>query len=212
MAPLIVLAAFGQHANAPAVLTPKAEEIDAQGLPAVPGVGEKVAVMETSVGRIVIMFLEGAAPHHVANFQDLAEKKFYDGTRFHRCIPGFMVQGGDPYTRNLESSSAWGTGGYVEGGAKRQVKAEFNKIHHVRGIVSMARSADPDSASSQFFIVTSDSQFLDGKYSAFGKVVQGMDVADKIVKTGDANDNGRVAPSEAVVVKSVTVKTWPLKD
>lgn len=143
----MVLALLGQQANPPPFLPHTIEKIDAQGLPEVPGVGDKVAVLDTSLGRIVFMFLDAAAPLHVANFQSLADKKFYDGTRFHRCIPGFMIQGGDPYTRNLEASTAWGTGGYTENGAKRTVKAEFNKINHLRGIVSMARSSDPDSAS-----------------------------------------------------------------
>jgi peptidyl-prolyl cis-trans isomerase B (cyclophilin B) len=212
MAGLMALVAVGQQANPPKFLPRITREIDSQGIPNEPGGGDKVAVLETSLGRVVIMFLPGGAPNHVTNFKALAEKKFYDGSRFHRCIPGFMVQGGDPYTKQIEKSSAWGTGGNVaEDGTRVTVAAEFNNLRHLRGIVSMARSSDPDSASSQFFIVTSDSSFLDHKYTAFGKVVRGMDVVDKIVATGDANANGRVKPEEAVVLKSVTIQEWPLK-
>jgi peptidyl-prolyl cis-trans isomerase B (cyclophilin B) len=135
----------------------------------------KVAELHTSAGEIDIRFFPDVAPNHVKNFIDLAEKGFYNGTKFHRIIQGFMIQGGDPNTIS-GSPSTWGTGG-----SGKNVNAEFNSISHKRGIVSMARSSSPNSASSQFFIVTSDSTFLDNQYTVFGQVTKGMDVADKIV-------------------------------
>jgi cyclophilin family peptidyl-prolyl cis-trans isomerase len=135
----------------------------------------KVAELHTSAGEIDIRFFPDVAPNHVKNFIDLAEKGFYNGTKFHRVIPGFMIQGGDPNTVS-GSPSTWGTGG-----SGKNVNAEFNPVSHKRGIVSMARSSSPNSASSQFFIVTSDSTFLDNQYTVFGQVTKGMDVADKIV-------------------------------
>ncbi len=137
----------------------------------------KVAELHTSAGEIDIRFFPDVAPNHVKNFIDLAEKGFYTGTKFHRVIPGFMVQGGDPNTVS-GSPSAWGTGG-----SGKNVAAEFNSVSHKRGIVSMARSNDPNSASSQFFIVTSDSTFLDRQYTVFGQVTKGMEIADKIVNS-----------------------------
>lgn len=115
------------------------------------------------------------APETVRNFEKLAGSGFYDGTLFHRIIPGFMIQGGDPNTKGGDQST-WGNGG-----PGYTIKAEFNARPHKRGAVSMARASDPDSAGSQFFIVTTDSLFLDRQYTAFGEVVEGMDVADKIV-------------------------------
>ena len=135
----------------------------------------KVAELHTSAGEIDIRFFPDVAPNHVKNFIDLAEKGFYTGTKFHRVIPGFMIQGGDPNTVS-GSPSTWGTGG-----SGKNVGAEFNAVKHVRGIVSMARSSDPNSASSQFFIMVASYPSLDGQYSAFGQVTKGMDVADKIV-------------------------------
>jgi dolichyl-diphosphooligosaccharide--protein glycosyltransferase len=135
----------------------------------------KVAELHTSAGEIDIRFFPDVAPNHVKNFIDLAEKGFYNGSKFHRVIPGFMIQGGDPNTVS-GSPLTWGTGG-----SGTNVNAEFNSVSHKRGIVSMARSNSPNSASSQFFIVMSDSTFLDNKYTVFGQVTKGMDVADKIV-------------------------------
>ena len=144
---------------------------------------EKFVVLETNLGIIVIEFFHEDAPNHTDNFIGLAESGFYDGTIFHRIIPGFMIQGGDPNTISGDPST-WGTGGSAE-----RVDAEFNTIKHNRGIVSMARSADPDSAGSQFFIVTGDSTFLDREYTVFGQVADGMEVADKIVNLPrDEND------------------------
>src|SRR5258706_548091 len=135
----------------------------------------KVAELHTSAGEIDIRFYPDIAPNHVKNFIDLAEKGFYNGTKFHRVIPGFMIQGGDPNTVSGPPST-WGTGD-----SGKNIDAEFNSVSHKRGIVSMARSNSPNSASSQFFIVTSDSTFLNNQYTVFGQVTKGMDVADKIV-------------------------------
>src|SRR5579859_1859420 len=144
---------------------------------------DKVAELHTTAGEIDIRFFPDVAPNHVKNFIDLAQKGFYNGTKFHRVIPGFMFQSGDPNTKTNDTSS-WGTGG-----SGKNVAAEFNTISHKRGIVSMARASDPNSASSQFFIVVKDSPFLDRQYTVFGQVTKGMDVADKIVNAPrHAND------------------------
>lgn len=158
---------------------------------------DKVAEMKTSKGTIVIRFFPDVAPGHVKNFLELSKSGFYNGVKFHRVIPGFMIQGGDPNTKNADQS-LWGTGG-----SGKNLKAEFNKIHHKRGIVSAARSGHPDSASSQFFIVVGDSGFLDNQYTVFGEVVSGMEVADKIVT---APKNSRDVPNEPVSIESVTVR------
>ena len=135
----------------------------------------KVAEVHTSAGEIDIRFFPDVAPNHVKNFIDLAEKGFYNGSKFHRVIPGFMIQGGDPNTIS-GSPSTWGTGG-----SGKNIDAEFNSVKHKRGILSMARSNSPNSASSQFFIMVADAPSLDNQYSAFGQVTKGMDVVDKIV-------------------------------
>jgi peptidyl-prolyl cis-trans isomerase B (cyclophilin B) len=140
--------------------------------------------IETNLGSIQFKLLPELAPEHVRNFVKLAQSGFYDGTLFHRIIPGFMIQGGDPNTKDTNLKSQWGMGG-----PGYNIKAEFNTRSHLRGIISMARSQDPDSAGSQFFIVTSDSTFLDREYTVFGEVTDGMDVADKIVNLPrDGND------------------------
>ena len=141
------------------------------------------AIIKTNFGNIKFNLLPEIAPETVRNFTSLAESGFYNETLFHRVIPKFMIQGGDPNTKKSDKS-AWGTGG-----PGYNIKAEFNSRSHLRGIVSMARSSDPDSAGSQFFIVTSDSTFLDREYTVFGQVADGMDVADKIVNLPrDGND------------------------
>ncbi|MDI1494779.1 MAG: peptidyl-prolyl cis-trans isomerase [Cenarchaeum symbiont of Oopsacas minuta] len=141
------------------------------------------AVIETNHGSIKINLLPDLAPESVRNFVKLAQSGFYNGTLFHRVIPGFMIQGGDPNTKN-KAKETWGTGG-----PGYMIKAEFNARSHKRGIVSMARSQDPNSAGSQFFIVTTDSAFLDRQYTVFGEVTEGMDIADIIVKLPkDGND------------------------
>ena len=161
---------------------------------------KEVAVLETSMGKIVLEFFPGAAPKHVANFKQLARSGFYNGTKFHRVIPGFMIQGGDPNSKDNDRTND-GTG---NSGTK--VPAEFNAIPHKRGILSMARSQDPNSASCQFFIVVKDSNFLDNQYSAFGRVIEGMDVADKIVSVKrDERDN----PLQPVTIQKVTIEPRP---
>ena len=140
--------------------------------------------IETNLGNIQFNLLPELAPEHVRNFIKLAQDGFYDGTLFHRVIPGFMIQGGDPNTKDSNLKNQWGMGG-----PGYNIKAEFNSRSHLRGIISMARSQDPDSAGSQFFIITSDSTFLDREYTVFGEVTDGMDVADKIVNLPrDGND------------------------
>jgi cyclophilin family peptidyl-prolyl cis-trans isomerase len=156
-----------------------------------------IATLQTDMGDIQIKFFYDKAPKHVENFVDLASKGFYDGTLFHRVIPGFMIQGGDPNTKKAEDPvHPYGTGGNGD----NHLKAEFNDTPHKRGIVSMARSADPNSASSQFFIVVKDSGFLDRQYTAFGEVLSGMDVADKIA-TAPRGANDR--PNQPIHIKKV---------
>ena len=158
---------------------------------------DKVAELHTTAGQINIRFFPDIAPNHVRNFLDLAGQGFYDGTRFHRVIPGFMIQGGDPNTKS-DAAHTWGTGG-----SPNKLKAEFNAISHKRGIVSMARSNHPDSASSQFFIVVADSTFLDKQYTVFGQVTKGMEIADAIVKAPKgANDR----PNDPVAITQVVVR------
>ena len=141
------------------------------------------ALIETNFGNIKIKLLPEIAPETVRNFITLTKSSFYDGTLFHRVIPKFMIQGGDPNTKESDKSR-WG-----QGGPGYNLKAEFNSRSHLRGIVSMARASDPDSAGSQFFIVTSDSTFLDKQYTVFAEVVEGLEIADKIVNLPrDGND------------------------
>ncbi len=159
--------------------------------------GTARAIIKTKFGDMEIRFFEDRAPKHVENFLTLAKKGFYDGTIFHRVIPGFMIQGGDPNTKDLNKKEAYGMGG-----PGHMVKAEFNDTPHKRGIVSMARAQDPDSAGSQFFIVVEDSRFLDNKYTAFGEVVTGIGVADKIVsQPRDKRDNPLERIEMTVIVK-----------
>ena len=133
------------------------------------------AQIETKFGDIDVEFFHEDAPKTVENFMKLVKSGFYDGLVFHRIVPGFVIQGGDPNTKNVADRRKWGTGG-----PGWTVKAEFNKNKHSRGALSMARSQDPNSAGSQFFIVLKDSSFLDGQYTVFGRVRSGMDAVDKI--------------------------------
>jgi peptidyl-prolyl cis-trans isomerase B (cyclophilin B) len=152
-----------------------------------------LAVLETSQGDITVRFLHAKAPNHARNFLALARSGFYEGTLFHRVIPGFMIQGGDPYTKDPSKANRFGTGGQTdEKGRPVNINAEFNDVKHRRGVLSMARAADPDSASSQFFIVVKDSFFLDRQYTAFAEIVKGLDVADRIVteSQSDTSDPG----------------------
>ncbi len=150
------------------------------------------AVIETKFGNITLRFFPDKAPNHVYNFIRLAEKGFYDGTTFHRVIPGFMIQGGDPNSKDkTRENDGTGGPGYT-------LKAEFNDLPHVPGTLSMARSMQPDSAGSQFFICVARAHHLDGQYTVFGEVVAGMDVVNKIVNQAkDRRDN----PLERVEMK-----------
>ena len=138
----------------------------------------EVAAITTSAGEMVIEFWPDVAPKTVENFKKLAREGFYDGTCFHRVIKGFMIQGGDPLTKDSSNEARWGTGG-----PGYKIKAEFNDRSHTRGVISMARSQDPDSAGSQFFICHGDPKFLDRQYTAFGKLIKGDDVLEKIATT-----------------------------
>ena len=141
-----------------------------------------MATLHTERGDVTIRFFFDRAPNHVKNFIDLAASGFYDGTLFHRVIPGFVLQGGDPLTKDPKNAFVWGNAGKTDAkGLPVTLKPEFNETAHKRGIVSMARSSAPDSASSQFFIVLKDYPSLDHQYTAFGEVVKGMDVVDRIV-------------------------------
>jgi len=155
----------------------------------------KVTVKGEPLGEIVLGFYSDVAPNHVNNFIKLAKEKFYNGRTFHRVRPGFMIQGGDPNSKNLDRSQ------HGMGGPGHHVNAEFNSKPHKRGVVSMARSNDPNSAGSQFFICVADSNFLDWKYTAFGEVMSGMEVADSIV---NVKRDGRDNPLERVEM-TVTV-------
>lgn len=146
--------------------------------------GDEIAVITTKKGKIEIRFFPHDAPNHVASFIELAENGFYDGTTFHRVEPGFVVQGGDPYSKT-------GEGPVGTGGPGWRLKAEFNSRHHVEGTVAMARAKDPDSAGSQFYICLAPAPFLDGQYTVFGEVVEGMDVVKRL-QPGDVMESVRI--------------------
>ncbi|MBM3821751.1 MAG: peptidylprolyl isomerase [Verrucomicrobia bacterium] len=163
---------------------------------------KEVAVIKTKHGEMVVEFWADVAPKTVENFKKLAKEKFYDGTAFHRIMKGFMIQGGDPLTKDVANADRFGTGG-----PGHTVKAEFNDRKHVRGVLSMARSAHPDSAGSQFFICLGVADFLDKKYTAFGRLIKGDEVLGKI---GDvavtANRSGELSkPVERQEVESVRI-------
>ena len=162
---------------------------------------DKLVVLETEQGTIVIEFFPNDAPNHVDNFIGLTESGFYDGVLFHRIIPGFMIQGGDPNTIDGDPST-WGTGGPTT-----SVDAEFNTIKHNRGIVSMARSADPNSGGSQFFIVHADSNFLDEQYTVFGRIVtqESFETLDKIASVDTASQDRPQDPDKVKITKATTV-------
>ena len=159
---------------------------------------QDVAVINTTDGTMVIAFWPGEAPNTVDNFEKLARQGFYDGTCFHRIIKGFMVQGGDPLTKDPNQEAAWGTGG-----PGYTIKAEFNDHSHQYGVISMARSQDPNSAGSQFFICDGNASFLDHQYTAFGHLIKGGDVLDKIANT-PVTDNGQGEKSKPVKRVEVT--------
>jgi peptidyl-prolyl cis-trans isomerase B (cyclophilin B) len=162
----------------------------------------EVAVIETSEGDMVVQFWNDAAPNTIENFKKLARSGFYNGTIFHRIVKGFMIQGGDPNSKDAGKESRYG-----EGGPGYKVKAEFNDHSHKRGIISMARSSDPDSAGSQFFICLAPVPRLDHQYTTFGKLVKGDDVLEKIGDTPvTRNSTGEVSkPTKRVVIESIKI-------
>jgi peptidyl-prolyl cis-trans isomerase B (cyclophilin B) len=172
---LSFLAACSEHQTAP--VPPSTPSAALAPAPA-PAAEKEVALIKTTEGDMVIEFWTDAAPETIANFKKLAKSGFYDGTAFHRVIKGFMIQGGDPLTKDPSKEALWGTGdpGY-------KIKAEFNDHPHVRGVISMARSQDPDSAGSQFFICDGNPSFLDHQYTTFGQLIKGDDVLEKIATT-----------------------------
>jgi peptidyl-prolyl cis-trans isomerase B (cyclophilin B) len=160
-----------------------------------------VAVIKTSEGEMVVQFWTDAAPNTIENFKKLARAGFYDGTTFHRIVKGFMIQGGDPNTKDLAKESSYGLGdpGY-------KIKAEFNDHSHERGVLSMARSSDPDSAGSQFFICLGNVRRLDHQYTTFGKLIKGDSVLGKIGDMEVVSANGEKSkPTKRVVVESIKV-------
>jgi peptidyl-prolyl cis-trans isomerase B (cyclophilin B) len=162
----------------------------------------EVAVIKTSEGEMIAEFWPDVAPNTVENFKKLARSGFYDGTAFHRIVKGFMIQGGDPLTKDPARESRYGTGdpGY-------KIKAEFNDRSHERGVLSMARSSDPDSAGSQFFICLANVSRLDHQYTTFGKIIKGDDVLGKIgdteVTTSDSGERSK--PTKRVTVESIKI-------
>jgi peptidyl-prolyl cis-trans isomerase B (cyclophilin B) len=163
---------------------------------------KEVAVLKTSDGEMVVEFWPEVAPRTVENFKKLARQGFYDGTAFHRIIRGFMIQGGDPNTKDLSNESSYGMGG-----PGYQIPAEFNERPHIRGVLSMARSADPNSGGSQFFICLGIAKSLDHQYTAFGKLIKGLDVLDKIgatpVTRGAGGESSK--PTTRVTLESVKI-------
>lgn len=162
----------------------------------------EVAVIKTSEGDMVVQFWTDAAPNTIENFKKLARQGFYDGTTFHRIVKGFMIQGGDPNSKDPAKESAYG-----QGGPGYKLKAEFNDHSHDRGVLSMARGPDPDSAGSQFFICLAPVRRLDGQYTTFGKLIKGDDVLEKIGDTPVMNNGmGEMSrPMKRVVIKSVKI-------
>jgi len=162
----------------------------------------EVAVIKTAYGDMVIEFWPDVAPKTVENFKKLAKQGFYDGTAFHRIVKGFMIQGGDPLTQDPSAEGRWGTGdpGY-------KINAEFNERPHVRGVISMARSQDPNSAGSQFFICLADASFLNRQYTAFGKLIKGDDVLTKLgdVETAPGGGGEKSKPVQRQGVESIKI-------
>jgi peptidyl-prolyl cis-trans isomerase B (cyclophilin B) len=162
----------------------------------------EVAVIKTDEGEMVVQFWTDAAPNTIENFKKLARQGFYDGTIFHRIVKGFMIQGGDPNSKDPGKESSYG-----EGGPGYKVKAEFNNHSHDRGVISMARGPDPDSAGSQFFICLASVRRLDGQYTTFGKLIKGVDVLEKIGNTPvERNAQGEMSkPTKRIVIESVKI-------
>src|SRR5881398_1182432 len=162
----------------------------------------EVAVIKTNEGEMVVQFWTDAAPNTIENFKKLARSGFYDGTIFHRIVKGFMIQGGDPNSKDPGKESSYG-----EGGPGYKIKAEFNDRSHERGVISMARSSDPDSAGSQFFICLASVPRLDHQYATFGKLIKGDDVLGRIgdtpVTRSSSGENSK--PTKRVVIESIKI-------
>src|SRR5947207_7982987 len=195
---------FGLATAFPQADKKEAEKKDAKPAdvtPAKPG-GKEVAVIKTTEGDMVVEFWPEVAPKTIENFKTLSKKGFYDGTAFHRIIKGFMIQGGDPLTKDASKETSWGTGdpGY-------KIKAEFNDRKHVRGVISMARGPHPDSAGCQFFICLADAKFLDRQYTAFGRLIKGDDVlgalGDMPVSRSEGGDHSK--PTARVGIESIRI-------
>lgn len=162
----------------------------------------EVAVIKTSEGEMVVQFWTDAAPNTIENFKKLARAGFYDGTIFHRIVKGFMIQGGDPNSKDPSKEESYG-----QGGPGYKIKAEFNHHSHNRGVISMARGPDPDSAGSQFFICLAPVPRLDGQYTTFGKLIKGEDVLEKIGNMPVTKNNmGEMSkPTKRVVIESIRI-------
>ena len=186
MSALLALVFGISHVDAQEAVKPKVAEL------------KEVAVIKTTLGEMVVEFWPDVAPKTVENFKKLAKSGFYDGTAFHRIISGFMIQGGDPLTKDEAKKDRWGTGdpGY-------KVKAEFNSKKHVRGVISMARSQDPDSAGCQFFICLETAASLDEKYTTFGKLIKGEDV---LMKLGSTPTGARDVPVTRANIDSIKIR------
>ncbi|MCD6309473.1 MAG: peptidylprolyl isomerase [Candidatus Eremiobacteraeota bacterium] len=163
----------------------------------------ELIVIETNRGKMVIGLFPDAAPKHVARFKKLTKEGFFNGIRFHRIIPNFMIQAGDPLSKDLSRKARWGTGGYHE-----TLPAEFNTLKFNKGRVGAARTNDPNSASSQFFICVADSPFLNGKYTVFGEILQGQDIADEISKLPR---DSRDVPKKDVIIEKMYLVPNTLK-
>jgi peptidyl-prolyl cis-trans isomerase B (cyclophilin B) len=179
-----------------------AQAADEAKVEAKPAAAKEVAIIKTSAGEMVIEFWPDVAPKTVENFITLAKKGFYDGTAFHRIVKNFMIQGGDPLTKDAAKEAKWGTGdpGY-------KIKAEFSEKKHERGVISMARGPHPDSAGCQFFICLDAAPFLDGKYTAFGKLLKGEDVLLKLGETpvGPSPGGENSKPQQRVALESIKI-------
>lgn len=164
--------------------------------------GKQMMVIETDLGNITIAFFPNAAPKHCQQIEKLAKDGFFNGCMFHRVIPGFVIQAGDPLTKDPSKKAMWGTGRST----LPNILAEFNSISHTKGMVGAARSQDPNSANSQFYICVGDATFLDGQYTVFGEVVKGMDVAEAISRVPR---NAQDCPNKNVEIKKAYLIETP---